>query len=306
MQSFIKICSHKLCNAGQGDSIRTNVTLSGSTFDSNVATDRGGAINLQAGSLTVSNSTFLRNSATAPRSTQVGTGGALAVVDSCASGVCTPAIAVLTNASFSANNARQAGGALYFSATSAGLSYILCYHLSFILCRHNCICTRAWSLLHMPGPTPDLCTSHLCSQLEQKAVQQECILYSEHERSIDSFMCRASCWLRRLGSVAGTSLSYTGGRVQSNYVRFNLNARDKRGLGGGLYLASSSFALSGIAFANNSAYFGGALFTSADLSSGGTLQKLTYGMNTALMGELPCLELSPLLLACCCHASYKS
>jgi len=47
--------------AGAGLSLPTNVSITTSNFTSNVATDRGGAVNLQAGYLTLSSSTFTNN-----------------------------------------------------------------------------------------------------------------------------------------------------------------------------------------------------------------------------------------------------
>lgn len=50
-----------LSAAGSGTSSPTNVSIATSTFTSNVATDRGGAVNLQAGYLTLTTSTFTNN-----------------------------------------------------------------------------------------------------------------------------------------------------------------------------------------------------------------------------------------------------
>ena len=96
------------------------MSIDGSVFTSNVATDRGGALNLQAGALTLSGSTFSGNSVTAPTIADVGTGGAVSVIDACLSGACQPATANITNTNFTGNMAFQAGGALYYSAANTG------------------------------------------------------------------------------------------------------------------------------------------------------------------------------------------
>ena len=96
------------------------MSIDGSVFTSNVATDMGGALNLQAGALTLSRSTFSSNSVTAPTTTDIGTGGAVSVIDTCLSTACQPAIATITNTNFTGNVAFQAGGALYYSAANAG------------------------------------------------------------------------------------------------------------------------------------------------------------------------------------------
>lgn len=99
----------------------TNVTVAGCNFTGNVATDRGGAVNLQAGALVISDSTFVSNRATAATLTDVGTGGGLAIIDSCSNTPCPAASARLTNTSFSSNFAFQAGGGLYFSGSNPGV-----------------------------------------------------------------------------------------------------------------------------------------------------------------------------------------
>ena len=106
--------------AGGASTQMTNVTIRASKFTGNLATDRGGAINLQSGSLILESSVFERNAVTAASISDIGTGGAIAIIDACSTGVCAPAIANITNSNFSANHAFQAGGALYFATANAG------------------------------------------------------------------------------------------------------------------------------------------------------------------------------------------
>ena len=80
-------------------------------------------------------------------------------------------------------------------------------------------------------------------------------------------------------------LSFKSGKVTGNYVQYSLSERNKFGLGGGMFLGVSSFAIRSVAFTNNSAYFGGALYTSANFSGGGPLlEDLNFGTNYGLMG----------------------
>lgn len=86
-------------------------------------------------------------------------------------------------------------------------------------------------------------------------------------------------------SVSGSSLNYTGGFLSGNRVQYNLDERNKYGLGGGIYISNNSFILEGLDFINNSAYFGGAIFASSNFALGGSFGGLTFAQNNALLGD---------------------
>lgn len=78
---------------------------------------------------------------------------------------------------------------------------------------------------------------------------------------------------------------YSSGVLTSNRVQFSPGGRIKNGLGGALFLGNTSYIVEGLQLSNNSAFFGGALFTSCNFSEGGVLQNLSFGVNSGLMGE---------------------
>ena len=85
---------------------------------------------------------------------------------------------------------------------------------------------------------------------------------------------------------AGSLLNYTGGSLSGNLVQYTLSERNKNGLGGAVYAETSNFVLDRLYLGNNSAYFGGGLFVSANFSAGGTLRNLVFGQNLGLLGGL--------------------
>lgn len=85
-----------------------------------MATDRGGAVSMQAGNLGISNTSFAGNQVLVASPQDVGTGGALAVIDGCSSGGCPFAAASVQGSIFVNNFAYQAGGAVYFDAGNPG------------------------------------------------------------------------------------------------------------------------------------------------------------------------------------------
>ena len=109
-------------NAGQAMNVPTNVSIINTAFNGNTATDRGGAVNLQAGNLLITGSTFNNYRATAASIADIGTGGALSVIDACTVSSCPAAVASLQNSTFTGNSAFQAGGGIYFSGTNQGRS----------------------------------------------------------------------------------------------------------------------------------------------------------------------------------------
>ena len=53
---------------------------------------------------------------------------------------------------------------------------------------------------------------------------------------------------------------------------------------GGVILLQSNFNLEAVVFGDNSAYFGGAIFISADLATNAILDSITFTSNTAALG----------------------
>ena len=68
-------------------------------------------------------------------------------------------------------------------------------------------------------------------------------------------------------------------------MQFTLTERNKYGLGGAIYIRNDTFTLRALNFAANSAFLGGALFASSEFSRGASLSDLTYGTNSALLGD---------------------
>ena len=107
--------------AGEASDVPTNVTIASSTFSGNAATDRGGAVNLQAGNLIITDTTFSNNQATAATISDVGTGGALSVIDACNAARCPTAVANVRSSTFTNNYAFQAGGAVFYRGANTGM-----------------------------------------------------------------------------------------------------------------------------------------------------------------------------------------
>ena len=53
---------------------------------------------------------------------------------------------------------------------------------------------------------------------------------------------------------------------------------------GGVILLQSNFNLEAVVFGDNSAYFGGAIFISADLATNANLDSINFTSNTAALG----------------------
>jgi predicted outer membrane repeat protein len=102
---------------------------------------------------------------------------------------------------------------------------------------------------------------------------------------MESILPAVSCQFETSDAAAGSALSFTGGFLTSNRVQYTLTERNKYGLGGAIYVSNNTYTLSGLAFNNNSAFLGGALFASSDFSSGSSLSSLSYNANNALLGE---------------------
>lgn len=84
--------------------------------------------------------------------------------------------------------------------------------------------------------------------------------------------------------TAGSFLNLTATNLTSNSVQYSLTERNKNGLGGAVYLQNSGFLLNRLNIGNNSAYLGAGVFVHANLSAGGLLQNLAFGLNTGLLG----------------------
>lgn len=65
---------------------------------------------------------------------------------------------------------------------------------------------------------------------------------------------------------------------------------------GGAILLQSNFTLEDVDFAGNSAFFGGAIFISANLAADANLDSINFTMNTAALGAP-----TNMLLLCCKH-----
>jgi hypothetical protein len=102
---------------------------------------------------------------------------------------------------------------------------------------------------------------------------------------------------RNTAGAAGGGLHFSGGSLKgglsvSNSL-FTANAVDnasqkyqQEGVGGGMFIGRANFSLTDLAFVNNQAYYGGAVFLSADLSSSGaTFTRLNATNNKAVLGS---------------------
>ena len=61
-----------------------------------------------------------------------------------------------------------------------------------------------------------------------------------------------------------------------------------RAAAGGLMILNNNFAVSSLQLAGNSAFYGGAIFLSADLSANATTSNLTFSGNSAEEGQAQC------------------
>ncbi|KAK9829421.1 hypothetical protein WJX72_005757 [[Myrmecia] bisecta] len=114
-------------NAQSGCAVRTTapsfVQVSNSAFRRNVAKATGGAIGVQSGTLIMSTSDVSGNAATGKGGS--GYGGGVYVAETCTGSLCTTATAIISGCSLTNNLAHLAGGALFYTATTAASSVTL-------------------------------------------------------------------------------------------------------------------------------------------------------------------------------------
>ncbi|KAK9867386.1 hypothetical protein WJX84_004228 [Apatococcus fuscideae] len=106
------------CDASGVTTSSSNIVMDQCIMSGNTVTDEGGAISLQYGSLTITNSLVNGNVVTGTGTQSLGVGGAIYIAERCTNNVCTSANATLNGVSMSSNVAIQAGGAIFFEGST--------------------------------------------------------------------------------------------------------------------------------------------------------------------------------------------
>lgn len=345
---------------GDYTAVPTNVTVSDSTFRGNTVTDRGGAVNLQAGTLAISGTLFDGNQALVASVQDIGTGGALSVIDACSGGKCPSATASLFNCTFLNNFAFQAGGGAYYNSRNPGeylhqvsflqrnwldklfiwrigaTAFCLNYLIALNLMRQHLLCWARWvqllsSLVKQNTWLRLFSSKSLELQKkwggEKSSLFRLCLMLQYYwslvpawiiANMVSSIACSTAgivqrerlntfkgpgtmpcqnpiSWVSYITYKAsdghlifvGSFFNFTSGQVTGNRVQYTLQERNKNGLGGGIYIGNQSFILNGLTVGNNSAYFGGGLFFSADFGGGGVLSNIIFQPNYGLLGRYP-------------------
>lgn len=116
------------CGAGSLTKL-TQLHLSNTSFNNNLATSSGGAISVQSGILSLDGVDVVGNKAVGSSdNTALGLGGGIAIIEQCTTAMsltCSTAIARITNTNIANNSAVGGGGGLHFAGQSADGSLIL-------------------------------------------------------------------------------------------------------------------------------------------------------------------------------------